>query len=1500
MQIFHSCTVYHAHKYCGKVKISCCFYFQYLCGCTAAYPGNVPLIVTRTFAPSANWAAADEVMVTQGAVVNALYKHKHWVYVRTADETEGFVPFEYTLPLSLVLPKNRKTPEKLRENGGRRDNCSLPETKQKRETEHFASEKHKQEDCRENNKIYERVLQRKPTSDLVTRPLKRPSDMGSYVNVEEMKKMSIKTVDWLASYHDSLRRKGVPVVPPQGLWNPELMREDHIKQIAKLEKRLEKLEDLSECNKRSSSDKENDNDKNVENGGHHSLKYVDSKGPGLKDASKAPVRERPPPRPPKPHRLQSRENLQETNWGGCKRQLNEVDIILSSMNMSQRDAHYMSCDSIFQRRPDFHFNNQHNAINHVASLHDVISGTLTLASAEDPPPGWEDHGMKASEHRTMFIVDGNDDSRSHSKQSSLTSDLGESITDVPTKMEGDDSRASYITNAKVDSVLKQQMALKATPAIQLVRSANRQSQTPEPKMFSQIVREKNIANYASNSLPRPSKVPESQNTKCSARRLEFGDFDSKSDSHPMKNNTCVSSPPPLPPKTSPKNKLEELGPSRNVLQSAENFAECSPENLLKRIEKPVSQSFKENVNKLSFSDDTKAQSFRKEPSAKLLQEKKQHCQTITTGCQKSSKDIFRKQSEEQSKKLPLYLQLDVDWDPRSQRDTCLNKKSNLQRVSSYDAHLNSINSKPLNRDKHQLSKLSHRDYGSYSGNLNDVHITAINKEPSVQQPRNNTQKESGALGVATCTPNKKSARPLLRRHSDDHLTVRQTAVIQPRDVIQEEHSSDNETVNSEYWLDSNRQPFARNPLRKEIRKGSSPYKVQSHTRKEDTSICKTNDINRKEKKKSSPSKINKKLVPDVISFGNEKFSKTSQDKKSAKTDKRGNEKSPFPVSSEIKIDHLNFNKKPLSQINQIVEKDSLQDSNVIGTKLEHSHRSHRVHSEVKCIENEHGHYSCRSGSYPRDNIADLSSPRNVGLSPCHPTASQHQIGLREQENIRRVQNQLNGFNATTPQTAHTSNRRCKNKKCEDSPSCQSISSALMSMSSKPRKDSPYPSPTAVPIQYDDARDDVLGVDVDSPRSDEDTASPFNSSSSTVRRVGGDTDTPSPFRSTSSTARRVGGDNDTPSPVLSSSSTPRRVGGDNDTPSPFRRNGGLGRVTLHSDHSPRHAESVQKEDLNTSSLMYGSPSAVNHLQPVNMSTEEQVVPGTPNNKHSVTQNQSLIESSQNDPSSCNSQNYSAGDNKNNLPDTSKDTSSNSSGKFFMVLRSGPTMTILYDFDGLEEDDLTVKRGETVILLNDDDANWLWVRNEKGMEGYMPRDFAVENGYSECGIEVPEINSSQLSDNLNDMEQSITSCAEIGIDVPSRSNSKQSDSDVDGAPGTSKLSLSYSASSTSSLEQNDRLVSLRTSDSDNVEHSIDVSYLEDPFTAGVIVEEKAMEVPKETSFTNDDCVPFTPELNTNERGVRYDVTDLSDFEESPIDVPQQMRRETYPQRSFQMYL
>lgn len=69
-------------------------------------------------------------------------------------------------------------------------------------------------------------------------------------------------------------------------------------------------------------------------------------------------------------------------------------------------------------------------------------------------------------------------------------------------------------------------------------------------------------------------------------------------------------------------------------------------------------------------------------------------------------------------------------------------------------------------------------------------------------------------------------------------------------------------------------------------------------------------------------------------------------------------------------------------------------------------------------------------------------------------------------------------------------------------------------------------------------------------------------------------------------------------------------------------------------------------------------------------------------------------------------------------------------------------VKYRFDATDENDITVKRGEKVLVLNKDDPDWFWVAKKDGTEGFIPKDFLVSVQQIQNGGK-----SSLYSKNLN---------------------------------------------------------------------------------------------------------------------------------------------------------
>ncbi|XP_028398391.1 SH3 domain-containing protein Dlish-like [Dendronephthya gigantea] len=57
----------------------------------------------------------------------------------------------------------------------------------------------------------------------------------------------------------------------------------------------------------------------------------------------------------------------------------------------------------------------------------------------------------------------------------------------------------------------------------------------------------------------------------------------------------------------------------------------------------------------------------------------------------------------------------------------------------------------------------------------------------------------------------------------------------------------------------------------------------------------------------------------------------------------------------------------------------------------------------------------------------------------------------------------------------------------------------------------------------------------------------------------------------------------------------------------------------------------------------------------------------------------------------------------------------------VKRNHGQYSVLFDFEAVQEDDVSVKQGERVVVLNKDDADWYWVKTKDGREGFTPKEY-----------------------------------------------------------------------------------------------------------------------------------------------------------------------------------
>lgn len=78
-----------------------------------------------------------------------------------------------------------------------------------------------------------------------------------------------------------------------------------------------------------------------------------------------------------------------------------------------------------------------------------------------------------------------------------------------------------------------------------------------------------------------------------------------------------------------------------------------------------------------------------------------------------------------------------------------------------------------------------------------------------------------------------------------------------------------------------------------------------------------------------------------------------------------------------------------------------------------------------------------------------------------------------------------------------------------------------------------------------------------------------------------------------------------------------------------------------------------------------------------------------------------------------------------PQFAKDKHDTNAVSYFPKRAYGPQLIVLYDYRAQEENDVSVCRGELVMLLNDQDKDWLWISTEDGEEGFVPRTFLVSH-------------------------------------------------------------------------------------------------------------------------------------------------------------------------------
>lgn len=130
-------------------------------------------------------------------------------------------------------------------------------------------------------------------------------------------------------------------------------------------------------------------------------------------------------------------------------------------------------------------------------------------------------------------------------------------------------------------------------------------------------------------------------------------------------------------------------------------------------------------------------------------------------------------------------------------------------------------------------------------------------------------------------------------------------------------------------------------------------------------------------------------------------------------------------------------------------------------------------------------------------------------------------------------------------------------------------------------------------------------------------------------------------------------------------------------------------------------------------------------------------------------------------------------------TSCDSHNSKSMTYFPKRAYGPQLTVLYDYTAHDENDLSVCRGEFVMLLNDQDQDWLWVSTEDGEEGFVPRSFVVSHVCEACMQRLSSPNAASMSSpDLNSSDVTPTSSCSTG------KKSKSSYTDVTSSASSEK--------------------------------------------------------------------------------------------------------------------
>lgn len=110
---------------------------------------------------------------------------------------------------------------------------------------------------------------------------------------------------------------------------------------------------------------------------------------------------------------------------------------------------------------------------------------------------------------------------------------------------------------------------------------------------------------------------------------------------------------------------------------------------------------------------------------------------------------------------------------------------------------------------------------------------------------------------------------------------------------------------------------------------------------------------------------------------------------------------------------------------------------------------------------------------------------------------------------------------------------------------------------------------------------------------------------------------------------------------------------------------------------------------------------------------------------------------------------------------KERTESNSVTYFPKRACGPQLMVLFDYAAKDENDVSVCRGEIVMLLNDQDQEWVWITTEDGEEGFVPRTFVVSHVCEACSQRLSLTNvAAQTSTSVNSSDVTPTSSCSIG--------------------------------------------------------------------------------------------------------------------------------------------